>query len=220
MPGATGLAPALSFLQIPTTGNGAYVDDGVNRTEYTFSSVPVGAASANRFVVMVMGADNQGASRSLTTAPTCNGSDMTIVRSSGGFSDGVRGTMAFIKLPTGTTAEFIATYDGTMGDCGIGIYAVTSSTGTMSVRDESLSLTGTLASVDAVKGDVIIGVDVENGASGALMSWTGSSEAFATVIDNDNIVSSYEAITGPVTRTQATSPTSGDHVSIMAAFKP
>ena len=219
MPGASGVRE-LSFLQIPTTGNMAYVDDNINRTTYTFSNVPVGAASSNRFIILVCGADNVGSIRSLAAAPTCNGSNMTLVHAIGSASDGVEGVMYYTKLTTGTTAEFIITWSAAMGDCGIGIYAVTSSTGNMSVRASSTSTSGTLTSVVAARGDVIIGVDVENGGSGALMSWTNSSEAFTTVIANDNIVSSYEGVTGPVTRTQAASPSSGDHASIMAAFQP
>jgi len=219
VPPAAGAGIAeLTITRVPTTGNGSYASQAPNAIEFTFNNINIGTASNDRWLAVYCGGDNGGNVRSIVSV-TCNGNAMSIEAANGTGGDGVENVFALIKETSGTTANFVITWNNTMNDQFIAVFAIESSTGGVGVADIHES-TGTSATdVNALPGDVILGCCVENGAAGALMSWTGSTNALNTTIANDNVEIAYEAVTDAVTRTQAAVPPSFDQASIMVALR-
>lgn len=208
----------LTITQVPATPSTGYTSQGANATVFTFNAVTIGPASNDRWLAVFCGGDNSGNVRSLSSI-SCNGSPMTIKNAVGTAGNGCENAFAIIKEPSGTTADFVITWNNTMYDQYLAVFAIESSTGTLDRVDFDTDLGTTPTTVDALPGDVIIGCCVENGTAGALMSWTGSTEALYTTISNDNVRIAYEAVTDSVTRTADAVPASTDVATIMVTLR-
>ena len=213
---ATAFGVSLLF-EATYLGDG-YDESRTNTNAYTFTDVPIGATDADRYVVATVVANNGGVDRTLSSL-TCNGSAMTVIGGAGLAADAVEIAVAYLKVPSGTTATFVATWNDTMGECTILVHTIVSASGTITVAASDFE-TASAASVSAIKGDFILGACVEDlDDGGALMSWTGSTASTVGGGDALDYKFAYEEVGASVTRTQAAVPSSGDSGSYMVVFR-
>jgi hypothetical protein len=152
---------------------------------YTFSTQAIGPAkSTRRVVVGVVG--REGADTSARTlAVTVGGVSATEAAFATDTAVSGRNVAALYiaAVPTGTTADVVATFSAGMDRCGIGVWAlydINSATPTDTAT--SVDTTQTL-SVDVLANGVAVGISFAN--SDPDFEWTGASERFEIVAEGD-----------------------------------
>lgn len=160
-------ADPLTFLQ--TSG------DGTNLTTYTFSAENLGAANAERYIIVgVTGRSSDGGARTLSSV-TVGGVGATInvqVHSSGNTA-----AVAIAKVPTGTTGDVVLVWSSTMGNADIGLWRVTDVTST--TANDTLSSTADPPSDTInVNADGIVIAISKSDAGGDTTTWAGITEDF------------------------------------------
>lgn len=105
---------------IPTLSYRTNAVDATNLTTYSFASVDIGTAAANRHVIVGVVSRNASAARSVSSA-TIAGISASIV------ADGVvsnsQAAILIAAVPTGTTGTIDITLSGASERCGIAVWA-------------------------------------------------------------------------------------------------
>ena len=114
-----------SAASIATIEFTASVVDAVDRTTYTFSTVAIGTAGANRHVAVSVHASDLSGSTGITSV-TIGGVGATQVVIQAGDIAGVSFTTAIYiaAVPTGATGDVVVVFAGGRSRCGIGVWAV------------------------------------------------------------------------------------------------
>jgi len=162
-------AAAVSYVGRNDAGSGSVA---------TFNSQGIGAAAANRTVIISVG-QNSG-SRPSSPTVTVNGNAATlIVARRTDYSTSASTTQALyaIEVPTGTTANIVVTWSTTVDTTAIGVWAAYG-LGSLSPYDTETSGADPAAmNVDVPAGGIVVGA-VFNGNNVAVGTWTGLTENY------------------------------------------
>ena len=155
---------------------------GSNLTTYAFSAHAIGAAAANRKVV-VAAATAGGSGADGVSTVTVGGISATLVKATL-TTDHTQVEIWQADVPTGTTADIVVTWNAGKGRCGIGVWAVYGAAGAAS---DTVSVTGTGAlSTTALAipaNGVAIGGVVLSGTGLRTTTWAGLTENFDEEIE-------------------------------------
>jgi len=168
------------------------VPDNANETNYTFTSVDIGSAAADRQVLVGVGigADSRTFSSVKIHVPTVaadpTGTTMTSlidVTTTGGFD---RAGLFIATVASGTSAEIVVTTSGANGRCGLAVWSVN---GAASTANDTLSSTASpmTGTIDCSAGGVIVAYafPIASGA-GRTFTWAGVTEDFDEAVDGGN----------------------------------
>jgi hypothetical protein len=169
---AGGNQPSISFRASNTSGT-----DG---TSFTFAGTDIGAAAANRHVIVGISGLTDGLADTTLDSCTVGGISATqqVEQKNG---DGGHAWISIAKVTTGTTADIVFTTAATIARVGIIVWAaydLLSATARATVGSS-----GTPAVLDAnvLAGDIIVACAFTNAA--ATMTWTGLTERYDTTIE-------------------------------------
>ncbi len=135
-------AATLTFLQAETP-------QGSATTSVTFSSVNLGTASADRYIVVVAGVAVNTAGRTLTSV-TIGGNAMTIhanATTSVALSDTNISAICGLLVTAGTSANVVVTCSGTMSQWYCRTYAMTGLASTTPTATKTTSATSAVSSI-------------------------------------------------------------------------
>ena len=129
--------------------------DTTDATSYTFTDEPIGAAHAHRMVVVTISQGDANAGSGWTNSVTIGGVAATVVQLASITRQAGRPFIAYLKVPTGTTATIVITRaSGTVtpNNCVIGVYRFNTleTTTVDEVTAESGSNTATASDVECV----------------------------------------------------------------------
>lgn len=157
---------AIAFLQSAS--------DGTNATVYTFASQNLGAAAADRQIIV--GAIGRAETQQTIDSITVGGVTATITIQNGQ-GNNVAG-IAIANVPTGTTGDIVVTFSGAMARAGIGAWRADV---VSALHDSDTSL----AEPPSVNLDVPVGfaIGVGNENNTASATWTGLTERYDTLIE-------------------------------------
>lgn len=166
----------LTGIRYLTLDNNAMAPYGTtaDRTVYTFAAVDIGAADADRLVVVGTGLlDNNGAN--IVSGVTVGGVTATMVVEN---HHGTKDTYFWqANVPTGTTADIIVTASPDANGMGIGVAVLYDVNHT--AYDSVANTTGT-ATVNAKAGGIVLGYGVTSTGE-----WTGLAEDFDQLVGID-----------------------------------
>jgi hypothetical protein len=153
----------------------SYTDTGedlVGRTTYTFSAKAIGAAAGGRLVVVSL-LSYQSSARTVSSV-TIGGITAAIHQATVDVSgDHILTAIAYAVVPTGTTANVVVTFSGSMGACGMGVYALYD-VGSTPKATGNKSTSTSFGSVSYAANDIGIYVDGGNGPDAA--TWTNATK--------------------------------------------
>jgi len=150
--------------------------DAADLTTYTFSSQPIGTASATRRVVVGV------TSRSTNVSSITIGGVSATLDNDYAFSSN-RATIASAVVPTGTTANVVVTFAAATTRCGLGVWTLNS--GSPTGQTGTGNGTAPSATVTTTTGDVVIAASIENGTVGSTATWTGATERYDQTVESD-----------------------------------
>jgi hypothetical protein len=175
-------------------------------TTYTFSGVSLGSTGSNRQIIVGISSSTGTAGRAISSVTVAGVSATSLVFLNRGGGDSRISAIWIANVPTDTSGDIVVTFSGSMGRCGITVYAgrnLTSNTpqatNTSSTSSPlTLSLTGTTA------GFIVAQAMTQN--AGETFTWTGLTR-------NINVT------VGSLTMSSAsTNRASGGSVTITAAY--
>ena len=130
---------------------------GTNGTSFTFNAEPIGDAATGRLIVLCVFGSASGGSPDITTVPTINGNNMTVVaKQSGAGATGIMAAMYKFPLDTGTTANFVLTFTETVGRAGIVVFNIT---GANTTETDTADNTGTNVATLATSSTLTVPTD-------------------------------------------------------------
>lgn len=146
--------------------------DATDATSYTFPAVPIGNANSTRRVIIWVTI----AALSITiTSATIGGVTATVDWDSTNTGSNRRGYFISAVVPSGTTADVIINFGGTVSRIGIGVWTIPSGS-YAGVIDSRITTTGSATlTVTTVVGDYCIAGGMATGTSGSgAFTWSGS----------------------------------------------
>lgn len=161
-------------------------EDTTNGSSYTFSGQSIGAASSDRLVVVCIGYTAAGTVT--TTSLTIGGnaaSQAVEVTTSGGDKGSV--AIYYLAVPTGTTADVVASLSGSASRCDIEVFTLTGLTSTTPTTTNSDTASPPSAAVTPAAGGVVIGM--AKSVASTSCTWTNLTE------DADNVVETAATFT-------------------------
>lgn len=162
-----------------------------NSASYTDSGASLGAADANRWIVVV--ATGRGGGNAVSSITVAGNSCTLITDSLNSIGIG------FVQVPTGTTGDIVVTFSGAMSNCTFGYYRVVTTETLTSFDIASGDLSSSSdpsASLDVPDGGAIFAVALkESGSSSddASGTWTGATEDAETETETGSTSNSYSA---------------------------
>lgn len=184
--------PLLLLMRKASAGGGGGISstfqqaasDATDAASYSFTSQPIGAASASRRVVVAIGF--AAAAAVTLSSVTIGGVSATIDGDSGNANGNRRVYFVSAVVPTGTTATVAITLSGTVARIGIGVWTLSggSPTGQTAVLLNAGS--GTLTVTTAVD-DVVLAAGFSSHTSNSVTttwSGTGVTERYDGQIEN------------------------------------
>lgn len=172
----------------------AFTDDDfdeTNLTVYTFSAVAIGAAAANRIVVVDAHADEGGDLVSMTIG----GISATIAVSAAATDEFA--VIAYAVVPTGTTADIVVTWTSGALRCMIGAWRLTGADTIPTDTDSSNSIpsTGETLTVNIPTNAAAVAAHTSNQTS-ATDFWTGAAQRYTDSTTNSEFQGSDTQPTG------------------------
>ena len=197
---------------------GSNTDDSVNTsttTAYTFSNQAIGTASADRVVIVTVAASRDTAVTPVMSSLTIGGVTATQAVwdiSQINYPTGI----FFATVPSGTTADVVATFSAAHNSCGIGVYTTTGvdsvySTVSASYSSATTDLTGVM---HVPAGGYVVGV--VNSVSTSTHVWTELTEDFDGIVDSDDAHSGASKAYSASTDITVTVNPTGTAAAIMA----
>ena len=160
--------------------------DPVARTDYSgsFDGVAIGAAAADRVVIVGMGGGDQPVS-----AVTIGGVSATQVIAVRSATTGCSASFYRATVPTGTTADIDIVFSASCGNCGIGVWTATGiDTATEQTASDIDTQSLTTNTIDVAAGGVILGYSIDEETVAVTTTWAGITEQFDEVTDDPNKV--------------------------------
>jgi len=157
-------------------------------TTYTFAAMAIGAASANRLVIaLLFSHDGAGTAGDAPTSVTIGGVTATIhVSGVGTGANECSASVCSALVPTGTTADVVATWPDARTRAGCGVYTLTdygsaTPVATASAIDDPNTAVSVSLTVTAIQVGVV-GSTSNPGAS-TTCTWTNATENFDSVME-------------------------------------
>jgi hypothetical protein len=183
MTAATQMAQLISHWNAPVTVSfGDTGSDSVNRTTYNFTTLSIGTAATNRYVLAVVCA-NAAAALTISSV-TIAGVAATPIYDVNYGGGGTFRVAAYIALvPTGTTGDVDVTWSGSASNCQVGVWALYNLNSIVALDTASDITTNSspTLNVDTWEGGVAIGVTMGNVS--ATTVWTGLTEDFDQITE-------------------------------------
>lgn len=146
-------------------------ENATDATSYTFTSVPLGTASASRRAIVWI---NLAALNIPITGVTIDGVAATMDWDSGNTLSNRRGYLWSAVVPTGTSGDIVVTFSGNCSRIGIGVWTIPSGSFVGQVSATNTTLSGTL-NLTTVAGDYCIAGAMSTGTGGTIScAWTGA----------------------------------------------
>jgi hypothetical protein len=159
-------------------------------TQFTFSSQAFGTASSDRVVIVsVVVADGTAGT---VSAVTIGGVSATIIRQASDST--LTGAIVAAAVPTGTTGSVVVDLSTSRGACAIGIWSATGQVSAAGVASNSNTDLAELTLV-AEDGGFVIGLCCNLGATPRTTTWSGASEDFDDVAEENTYHSGASAAT-------------------------
>lgn len=181
-----------------------------NLTSYTFTAVPISTASAYRRVLVLINGTGSASGRTLSSV-TIGGVTATshvINVSSSTYSS----RMVSALVPTGTTADIVITYSGSMNDCSIGVWALynVASTPRLTAKPNTTTYNYTL---NLIPNDITILAQWDTSTA---ITWTNATRDFNAIGGSGENYSgaSYQSTT---TQTRVIADSLGDYSYAVAS---
>ncbi len=150
-----------------------------NQTTYTFSGLALGAAAANRKIVVAATANTE----TVSTITVAGISATLQVAEEPNFVSEIW----LAAVPTGTTGDVVVTWTGAVFRCGVGVWATYDMSSTLNDSAVSTSGNPTTASINCPAGGVVIaGVYVNTVADTGppTFTWTNLTEGYDEGIED------------------------------------
>lgn len=152
---------------------------------FTFTSVPIGTAAADRHVVMGVGGNDNVALYTIFPAVTVGG--ITATRAGGGVhrkTDNLwaRSDIYIALVPTGTTATIVVTWPNSIDRCGLGVWACTGLSGLTAHQIVTDTLDPCNVSIDVPANGIAVGYMMTSG--GVTTVWTNLTERFDAIVES------------------------------------
>jgi len=156
--------------------------DTTDASSYSFTSQPIGSASASRRVVVAIG---WGAASGITlSSVTIGGVSASIDADSGNATGNRRVYFASAVVPTGTTATIAITLSATAARIGIGVWTLTGGSATGQTAANINNASGTLTVTTAVN-DVVLAAGFSSHTSNSVTTtWSSATERYDAQIEN------------------------------------
>lgn len=171
------IAGAIPVAGGPANAYGTYhanYVDGSNSSSYSFAGVAIGAAAADRYVVIALGGKSTSSLSSISSA-TIGGVAMTVLhKAEGGSGETAYLLISNTPITTGTTATFAVTFNQSHSRAGIGSFTA-----------RSLVSTTPTDTGGTVGGDYSDTITISNGGVLFMVSFAG-----------DNVGANNTAFTG------------------------
>lgn len=159
----------------------AEAGDAVDRSSYTFSNVPIGPASSDRFVIVAVMFSGSGANRTISSCSIGGTNGTNLVGA------GVQEVTYFFgrNIASGTTANIVVTGSGTMARCAIVVWSLTGLNSLTPVGSYTQSLPSNEnfpVTLPIAAGGVILAVALYPSASSPL--WSGANQVSDAVYES------------------------------------
>jgi hypothetical protein len=175
--GAGGVAAVVTYAYTANTSNAG------SATSYTFSSVALGTAAANRKIIVGTGSQENvdGTHINTLTVGGVSATELVAINDDAGIDS--QSEIWIATVPTGTTGDIVIVTNGGQDNMGIGVWAVygASSTAHDTVTSTADPQTGT---INVPAGGVLIAIAYDRGG-GSDYVWTGPTKDFFTVIESN-----------------------------------
>lgn len=189
-----------------------------NATTYTFSGTSIGAEAADR-VVIVAAAGSSGSASSISSVKIGGVTASVAVTQASTSATGARIGLYYLAVASGTTADIVVTFSGTMGHGMIAVFAMTghtSETPAATGADGSGSTTFD-PNCNVVTGDVLISASFSDGTPCA---WTNSTEQSDATYESNLSTAKYTATSTETPRTITAVHTGGSFgCAVSAAWR-
>ena len=202
-----------------------YAEDSVDRSTYTFSSMGIGAADDDRFIlVAVQGAENSVTTSYAPTSVTVGGQSATKLLNAGvqDFDFNVY-SLWRAAVPTGTTGNVVVVWSRTIYNCSVATLRLIHATGTVSDSDTTAGsdpeTTGSLTLPSGGVGLACGGGWETTGGPSVSHSWSGSGAVTSLWSESQTVGASDIGNSGcsiDATGT-VTLNSSGDYAVVLAA---
>jgi hypothetical protein len=168
---------------------------------FTFSSIAIGTAAANRYVIVGIGAT---ATPTAVLSVTVGGIAATQVVSQ--VAGNSIAAIWIALVPTGTTATIVITFTGSTQKCSIGVWSATGISPTALSTASSTANPASLALTTINGGFAIAHMEVD---STGTYTWTNATQRYAANIDSFSSYSGADALTSTSSLTITATPTGG-----------
>lgn len=168
------LLPVFTPVNTPILSFRNHYENNADGSSYTFTAADIGNASANRCVVVGVGA-NAGSS---FTSVTLGGSAMTSLVAVSNATTNV-GALYILAFPTGATADVVVTCGAAANRCYIGVWSIYNLKSATAVATASATTSGGSMNVNTSSGGIVIGYHY-NGNNVGTPTWTGLTQDYAT----------------------------------------
>ena len=169
---APGVIPGPGTFQQSNTSN-------TDASSYTFTAEPIGAADANRRVVVAIGYAAASGGRTLSSV-TIGGVTASVDADPGAITGNRRIYLVSAVVPTGTTANVVITLSNTVTRIGIGVWTLDNMAPTGQTAAVLNASSGTLTVTTATDEGVICFGYASNGVSATPSdtTWTDATERY------------------------------------------
>lgn len=177
---------ALSYLQQASSTS--------DLNSYTFSSQNLGAASADRYIIVSIQTRDSGTGAKTINSVTVGGVSATITVQKQGVDAATNSTVAGLAIalvPSGTTGDVVVTFSEVVLRCSIALYAATGLTSATPTDTGSSNASNPTYDIDVAAGGFAIGAISD--ANGTSVVWTGITENFDTTVETFLLVSGAAA---------------------------
>lgn len=187
--------------------------DSTDTTAYTFAGKSIGAADSNRRIIIAVAGSSVTAGRTISSV-TVGGLTATgdVTATSTGFGTNIS-ALYRVVVPTGTTADVVVTFSGSMRHCGISVYRLINAGAVFNTATD-ITIGGSndlSASINIPGGGCAIGSVIGNG-SAAVRTWTWTNlteDVDATIEGATSYTTASDVFTGAQTSRTVTATASG-----------
>jgi len=162
---------------------------GANNATYTFSAMAIGAAAADRLVIAVVAShDSADTAGEAPTSVTIGGVTATLhVHAVGTGTNEGSVTICSAIVPTGTTADVVATWAAARVRAGAGLYTLANYAGATPVatNQNTATVDSTTIAIDLTVAFDQIGVvgATSRSATASTVTWTNAAEDFDVAME-------------------------------------
>jgi hypothetical protein len=213
------MAVALSYLQTATNTTDA--------SSYTFSAQALGAAAADRYIVVGIGGRNGAASLAISSV-TIGGVSATVIKqqSSTGTASGGTGTtsagLAIAAVPSGTTGDIVVNFSATSLRCVCSMWRMTGLVSATANDSQSSTATPPSAGVAIPTDGAAIGMVAGGQNASPTVTWTNLTEQYDALTEAFCVSSASDALAAAETRTITGTFSAAifEPVGVFASFTP